>query len=108
MDMTERNDALFLLSMRLHHHGVISCKDSAKFRLSEENTNKFAFLSVRNFSKSSKKPNIFEFFRDAAYLRRMSEIVLFYVTSKFLIKIRHTILSNGAAGTIIFTKMLTY
>ena len=32
MDMTERNDALFLLSMRLHHHGVISCKDTTFFQ----------------------------------------------------------------------------
>ena len=45
------------------------CKDSAKFRLSEENTNEFVFLSVRNLSKSSEKTNLFEFFRDAAYIR---------------------------------------
>ena len=36
--------------------GFFSCpvgKDSAKFRLSEEKTNKFAFLSVRKLSESS-------------------------------------------------------
>ena len=41
-----------------NYQGVLfGCKDSAKFRFSEENTNKFAFLSVRNLSKSSEKPN---------------------------------------------------
>jgi len=32
------------------------CKGSVKFRLSEKNTNKFAFLSVRNIFKPSEKP----------------------------------------------------
>ena len=34
-------------------------KDSAKFRFSEENTNKFAFLSVRKLSKSSEKTKFY-------------------------------------------------
>jgi hypothetical protein len=32
-------------------------KISAKFRFSKENANEFSFLSVRNLSKSSEKPN---------------------------------------------------
>jgi len=39
------------------------CKDSAKFRLNEENANIFVFLSGRNLFKSSKIPkeNLFFF-----------------------------------------------
>ena len=47
MDMTERNDALFLLSMRLHHHGVISCKDTTFFQYFQIYTKKTATLLSR-------------------------------------------------------------
>ena len=37
---------------------VFGCKGSVKFRVSEEKAYLFAFLSVRNLSNSSEKPNI--------------------------------------------------
>ena len=48
------------------HVILLVCKDSAKFRFSEGNENKFSFLSVRKLTKSNEKPNLFGFFRDAA------------------------------------------
>ena len=45
------------------HVILLVCKDSAKFRFSEGNENKFSFLSVRKLTKSNEKPNLFGFFR---------------------------------------------
>ena len=39
------------------HVILLVCKDSAKFRFSEGNENKFSFLSVRKLIKSNEKPN---------------------------------------------------
>ena len=50
-------------------------KDSAKFRFSEENTNKFAFLSVRKLSKSSEKPNFIWIFPISKIKTRVRHLI---------------------------------
>jgi len=58
-EIQKENLFFFLFPNESTFDGV---KGSAKFRLSEENTNKFAFLSVRNLSKSSEMPKKKTFF----------------------------------------------
>ena len=62
------------------------CKGSAKFRLNEKKTNKFAFLSVRKLTKSSENPKkhiflfIFQFF--SYFVWSIQKLCLFLQANK--------------------------
>ncbi len=53
---TERKTKFFFVFLRCSLFSPKE-KDSAKFRFSEGNENKFSFLSVRKLIKSNEKPN---------------------------------------------------